>query len=200
MLKSEQILVLENCVILENSSLWQYYVIINVIHKRIINFKLNIMKKIVCLLVTVLCTILLYSQEKKVSMYNEVAMDATIGGYGTAMPSALFSYTGGVNASKYFSAGVTLGYDPWRGMALSALKVKGMAHLEKIHFYASANGGIRTTFEEVLPALGVSVGIGFKSKQHVKRSFNLGPVMEFARAEGRQDWAPFVGLRLGYQF
>lgn len=158
------------------------------------------MRKVVFLLVAMLCVTMLFSQQKRVSMYNEVAVDATMGGYDVAMPSALFSYTGGVNAGKYFSTGVTLGYDPWREQMLWALKLKGLLPLEKVHFYASASGGIRTTFEEACTSVSFSAGVGIKSRKHIKNSFNIGPVLELVKVKDKKDWAPLVGIRLGYQF
>ena len=158
------------------------------------------MKKIVWLLVVMLSVTMLFSQEKQVSMYNEISVDASVGGYGTAIPSLILSYTGGVNLGNYFSTGITLGYDPLPGNMLSALKIKGLVPLEKVHFYLSASGGVRTTFKETHPSIAASVGVGVKSGKHVKNSFNIGPVLEFLNYPDKDDWGKFIGVKLGFQF
>ena len=78
------------------------------------------MKKIFCTMLVVMCATVLFSQEKKVSMYNEIAADASVGGYGSATASLILSYTGGVNVGKNFSTGIVLGYDPLPDYMLSA--------------------------------------------------------------------------------
>ena len=71
-------------------------------------------------MLVVMCATVLFSQEKKVSMYNEIAVDASVGGYGSATASLILSYTGGVNVGKNFSTGIVLGYDPLPDYMLSA--------------------------------------------------------------------------------
>ncbi len=158
------------------------------------------MRKVVFLLVAMLSVTMSYSQEKKVSMYNEVALDASAGGYGSAIGSLTFSYTGGVNLGKCFSTGITLGYDPLPGNMLSTLKLRGVLPKEKVLFYASASGGVRTTFKETQPSIAVSAGVGIKSKKSFKNSFNIGPMIEFLNYPEKEAWGKFVGIKLGYQF
>lgn len=158
------------------------------------------MKKFFCTILVILCTTVLFSQEKKVSMYNEISADASVGGYGSATASLILSYTGGINIGKFFSTGITLGYDPLPNYMLSALKLKGQVPLKRVLFYTSAQGGIRTTFKETIPSVMVSAGIGIRSNKNIKNSFNIGPLIEFVNDPDENGWGTFVGIKLGYQF
>ena len=158
------------------------------------------MKKIFCTMLVVMCATVLFSQEKKVSMYNEISADASVGGYGSATVSLILSYTGGVNIGKYFSTGIVLGYDPLPDYMLSAFKLKGQVPLNRVLFYTSAQGGVRTTFKETMPSIMVSAGVGIKSKKNEKGSFNIGPLVEFINDPDENGWGTFVGIKLGYQF
>ncbi len=159
------------------------------------------MKKIVCVLLIMFSATLLISQERKMSMCNEISLDATIGHYSVGVPTVLVSYTGGINVSEHFAAGISLGYDPIMSCLLPALKVKFMIPKEKINLYASAHGGVRTNFDDTFFSTAVSAGIGIKFKKNAKKSINIGPVLEYMNEFYDEDsWGNFFGIKLGYQF